>query len=79
MSLLVAATFLPRSFFLDQTLKKEKMGRERESEREEEKGRKKIVHPIADARGCGEFCRLVCTSLYGAGGHDWSKTENEQI
>jgi hypothetical protein len=45
MSLLVAATFLPRSFFLDQTLKKEKMGRERESEREEEKGRKKNRSP----------------------------------
>jgi hypothetical protein len=76
MSLLVAATFLSRSLFLDQTLEKEKRDRDREKGREE---KKKIVHPIADARGRGEFCRLACTSLYDAGGHDWSKTENEQI
>lgn len=83
MSLLVAATFLPCSLVVDQTLEKEKKdrengmeGRERERKRTEEK---KIVHPIADARGRGEFCRLACTSLYRASGHDWSKTENEQI
>jgi hypothetical protein len=83
MSLLVAATFLPCSLFLDQSLKKEKRTeRERTREREREWKRreeKKIVHPIVDARGCGEFCRLACTSLYRASGHDWSKTENEQI
>jgi hypothetical protein len=77
MSLLVTATFLPRSqcFFWIRNLRKKKK-KEKERKRMEEK---KIVHPIADARGRGEFCRLACTSLYRAGGHDWSKTENEQI
>jgi hypothetical protein len=36
--------------------------------------RKKIGHPIVDARGRRKFCRLVYMSLYAAGGHDWSKT-----
>jgi len=61
---------------LDQTLEKEKGDRERERGRE---WKKKIVHPIGDARGRGEFCRLACRSMYRASGHDWSKTENEQI
>jgi hypothetical protein len=78
MSLLVAATFLSRSLFLDQRHEKEKKDRQREKERKTRE-EKKIVHPIADARGRGKFCRLACTSLYGAGGHDWSKTEIEQI
>jgi hypothetical protein len=43
MSLLVAATFLPCSLFLDQTLEKEKKDRNRE--REEENGRKKNRSP----------------------------------
>ena len=48
--------------------------REREGTR-----KKKIVHPIADARGRSEFCRLACAGPSDAGGHDWSKTENKQI
>ena len=51
----------------------------RERERIRRNGKKKIAHPIADARGCNEFCRLACTSLSAAGGHDWSKTENEEM
>ena len=80
--LVVAVTFLSLVrvflFFLGSELFIRRKKR-RKKRAEEENGRRKIVHPIGDARGCGEFCRLACTSLYDALGHDWSKTENEQI
>ncbi len=41
--------------------------------------KKKIVHPIVDTRTYRNLCRLACMSLYVAGGHDWSKTQNEHI
>lgn len=42
---------------------------------------RKIVHPIIGAEREKEriACRLVCTRLDDAGGHDWSKTENGHI
>jgi hypothetical protein len=65
MSLLVIAIFFPWFIQLSDAC-----GRKKE---------KKIVHPIGDTRGCRKFWRLACMSLYAAGGHDWSKTENEHI
>ena len=79
MSLLVTATFLPCSLVWDQQVAKEKKKTRDIEGEEEEKGReKKIVHPIGDARGCSEFCRLACRNLYRAAGHDWSKTEKKK-
>lgn len=49
-----------------------------ERRRTRKRREKKIVHPIGDARGCSEFCRLACSSLQHASGHDWSKTANER-
>ncbi len=48
-------------------------------EKEKEKKKKSFTTQSLLSGGSRIFCRLACTSLYDAGGHDWSKTENGRI
>jgi len=51
----------------------------RERKKRKKKKKKSFTTQSLLSGGSRIFCRLACTSLYDAGGHDWSKTENGRI
>jgi hypothetical protein len=50
-----------------------------EREKEKKKKKKKSFIQSLMPEDAENFCRLACISLYPAGGHHWSKTENDHI